>query len=106
MRFVTAMEKNLTHLEIIDLLKREKNFLKNEFGVISIGLFGSYTREQQDVGSDIDILVELKEPRFDWLVGLQLYLEQKLDKKIDVIRKSKNLKSRFVERIEKNVIYA
>ena len=100
------MEKNLTHLEIIDLLKREKNFLKNEFGVISIGLFGSYTREQQDVGSDIDILVELKEPRFDWLAGLQLYLEHKLDKKIDLIRKGKNLKSRFVERIEKSVIYA
>ncbi|MDY7039154.1 MAG: nucleotidyltransferase domain-containing protein [Thermodesulfobacteriota bacterium] len=100
------MEKNLTHLQIIDLLKREKSFLKNEFGVINIGLFGSYTREKQGVGSDIDILVELKEPRFDWLVGLQLYLEQKLDKKIDVIRKSKTLRSRFVERIEKSVIYA
>ena len=100
------MERNLTHMKIVGLLKEEKNFLKNEFGVVNIGLFGSYARQKQDVSSDIDILVELKEPRFDWLVGLQLYLEQKLEKKIDLIRKSTNLKSRFLEKVERDVIYA
>ncbi len=100
------MERNLTHMKIVGLLKEEKNFLKNEFGVVNIGLFGSYAKQKQDVSSDIDILVELKEPRFDWLVGLQLYLEQKLEKKIDLIRKSTNLKSRFLEKVERDVIYA
>ena len=100
------MERKLTYMEIVGLLKEEKNFLKNEFGVVNIGLFGSYAREKQEVRSDIDILVELREPSFDLLVGLQLYLEQKLDKRIDLVRKSKNLRSRFLERVEKSVVYA
>ncbi len=100
------MERKLTYLEIIDLLKEDKSFFENEFGVVSIGLFGSYTTKKQNTSSDIDILVELKKLRFDWLVGLQLYLEQKFDKRIDLVRKSKNLRSRFIERVEKSVIYA
>lgn len=54
------MGRKLTYLAIIDLLKEDKDFLENEFGVVSIGLFGSYTTKKQNTSSDIDILVELK----------------------------------------------
>ena len=77
-----------------------------EFGVVNIGLFGSYAKERQSVESDIDVIVELKEPRFDWLVGIKLFLETKLGREIDVVRKGKNLRSRFLEKVEKSVIYA
>jgi len=75
------MEKRLSHTEIIDFLKSEKTFLSNEFGVVNIGLFGSFAKGEQTADSDIDILVELKEPRFDWLAGLKIYLEQSFEKK-------------------------
>ena len=42
--------------------------------------------EQTD-DSDIDIIVELKEPRFDWLAGLQVHLERKFGKKVEIVRK-------------------
>jgi len=92
--------------EIIKSLRADKDFLADKFGVVNIGMFGSYISGNQNSESDIDILVELKEPRFDWLAGLQLYLEKKFDKKIDLIRKSGKIKSRFIESIEKEVIYA
>jgi len=100
------MKQNLSHEDIIGLLKIEKEFLKNEFGVINIGLFGSYVKGTQRVDSDIDIIVELKEPRFEWLAGLQIFLEQKFDRKIELIRKSNNVNRRFIQRIGSEVIYA
>ena len=99
------MEKRLSHTEIIDFLKSEKTFLSNEFGVVNIGLFGSFAKGEQTADSDIDILVELKEPRFDWLAGLKIYLEQSFEKKIELVRKSNLLKSRFIRRVEKDIIY-
>ena len=100
------MKENLSYKDILTLLKAEKAFLRNEFGVINIGLFGSYVKGNQRADSDIDLLVELKEPRFDWIAGLQIYLEKKFDRKIELVRKSDNVNRRFTQRIEKELIYA
>jgi len=100
------MKQNLSHKDILRFLKAEKTFLKNEFGVINIGLFGSYVKGNQRADSDIDLLVELKEPRFDWIAGLQMYLEKRFDKKIELVRKSDNVNRRFTQRIENEIIYA
>jgi predicted nucleotidyltransferase len=100
------MKQHLSHRDILRLLKAEKAFLKNEFGVINIELFGSYAKGNQRADSDIDLLVELKEPRFEWIAGLQMHLEKKFDKKIELVRKSDNVNRRFTQRIENEVIYA
>jgi predicted nucleotidyltransferase len=100
------MQAKLTHTEIMDILKIDKPFLRKEFGVINIGLFGSYAKGDQKVDSDIDLLVELKEPRFEWLAGLQIYLETKFGKKIELVRKGKNVNQRLIQKVERDVIYA
>ena len=100
------MKQLLSHKDILRLLKAEKAFLRNEFGVINIGLFGSYAKGSQQVDSDIDLLVELREPRFEWIAGLQMYLEKRFDKKIELVRKSDNVNRRFTQRIENEVLYA
>ena len=100
------MNKALSKNEIINLLKAEKSFLKENFGVINIGLFGSYAKDQQTPESDIDFLVEFAEPRFDWIAGLNIYMEKKFGRKIEIIRKRSLDKSRFFERIEQETMYA
>jgi len=100
------MKNKLTKKEIINILKAEKTFLNNQFGLVNIGLFGSYARAEQDINSDIDFVVELKEPTFNSLVGLQIYLEKKFNRKIELVRKGENLNRRFFSRIEDDVIYA
>ncbi|MBN2059423.1 MAG: nucleotidyltransferase domain-containing protein [Deltaproteobacteria bacterium] len=91
--------------EILDILREEKPYLKRNFGLSSIGLFGSFAKGTQVHDSDIDLLVELKEPRFDFLAGLQIYLEKKLGRPVEVIRKREGLSSRFLRRIEKDIHY-
>lgn len=91
--------------EIMDVLRKEKPFLREKFGLMSIGLFGSFSKGLQKKESDIDLLVELTEPRFDYLAGLQIYLEDRLGQPIEVIRKRKGLSERFLRRIEKDIQY-
>ena len=54
--------------------------------VLRSDLFGSYARGEENKDSDIDILVEFKGRKslFD-LVGLQIDLKEKLNKKVDLL---------------------
>lgn len=62
---------------IIKILKRH--------GIRKAAVFGSYARGEQKKGSDIDILVELSKPMGFHFIGIQLELEQKLGKKVDLL---------------------
>ena len=82
-----------------------KSFLRKNFGLSSIGLFGSYAKGKETADSDIDLLVELNEPSFDFLAGLQIYLESKLGRPVEIVRKRTGLSARFLKRIEKDIRY-
>jgi len=58
------------------------------------------------MNSDIDLIVELTEPRFDYLAGLQVYLEKKFNRKIEIVRKGNRINTRFFQKVKKDVIYA
>ena len=100
------MGTQLTGSTIISLLRAEKSYLTKEFGVVKIGLFGSFVKGQPDSDSDIDLIVELREPRFDYLAGLQVYLEKKFSRKIEIVRKGIQVNRRFIQLVEKDTIYA
>ena len=55
-------------------------------GVLKAALFGSVVRGETKKKSDVDLLVELADDRslLD-LVGLKLDLEEKLDRKVDIV---------------------
>ena len=70
---------------------------------MSIGLFGSYAKGTQGPESDVDLYVELTEPRFDFLAGLQLYLEDNIGKPIELVRKRSSISKRFLNHIETQI---
>ena len=92
--------------QILTLIRNEKPYLQKHFGLLSIGLFGSFARDQQQPESDIDLLVELSEASFDALAGLQIYLEKCLGHPVELIRKRKGMRERFLKRIEKDIQHA
>lgn len=91
--------------EIITTLKSERQFLKDNYGVESIALFGSYAKGLEQNSSDIDFFVEFKTPSFNSLMDLYTFLESKLNSKIDIVRKGPHLSKRFLTHIEKELIY-
>ena len=96
--------KSLT--EIKRILQGEKPYLAERYGVLEMGVFGSYVRDEQHAVSDIDILVDLGEiPRIDLfdLVNLERYLSDLLGGKVDVAIKS-SLRKRIGKRILNEVV--
>ena len=91
--------------EILALLAQTKPELERRFGVRRIGLYGSVATGSHTESSDIDLIVELREPKFDDLAGLYIYMEQTLDRKVDIRRLSKNIDTPFMRRIEKEALF-
>ena len=95
----------MTSDEIILFLTAHKSELEDRFGVIKIGLFGSYARGDAREDSDIDVAVELdKENIADRYFGLLHYLEDNLHKKIDLGIES-NIKPALRPYIMKEIRY-
>jgi predicted nucleotidyltransferase len=85
-------------------LKLIKPILKEKYKVNKIGYFGSYARGEQKDDSDIDILVEFSEPIGLEFVELKEYLEDVLNKKVDLVTVNA-LKPQLKEAILQEVIY-
>ena len=74
--------------EIKQILIMYKEELREKFKVKELMIFGSTIRGEKKRKSDIDILVDFEEGAdlFD-LVGLSLFLESKLQRKVDIVPK-------------------
>jgi len=92
-------------VEIKKVLKKNETFLKEEFKVKEIGIFGSYVRGEQKKKSDLDILVEFRKPigLFEFM-DMEEYLAKILGIKVDLVSK-KALKPRIGKHILEEVIY-
>ena len=95
-----------TRDNIIALLKSHKAELLN-FGVINIGLFGSYVRNEQTNKSDIDLLIDFdpEKENFDNYMAVYDVIERIFkDEKVEVV--TKNGLSKYIgPRILNDVIY-
>jgi predicted nucleotidyltransferase len=89
--------------EIIKTIRAFLNELK-KYKVREIGVFGSVVRGEQKQESDIDVLVDFEENAdlFD-LVGLGLFLEERLGRKVDVVPK-RALRKEIREFVLKEVV--
>lgn len=78
-------EKIKTLEEIIEILKKYKRQLKEQYKVKKIAIFGSYVRNAQKSESDIDIMVEFSEPVGFEFFRLAIFLEDILGTKVDLV---------------------
>ncbi|GIU71460.1 MAG: nucleotidyltransferase [Candidatus Nitrosocaldaceae archaeon] len=91
--------------DIIKILERELPYLKEKYGVKSLGIFGSYVKGKQKESSDIDILIEFDKPIsiFKFL-EIEEHLSNLLGIKVDLVSR-KGLKDEIKDNILREVIY-
>ncbi|MFB5652225.1 nucleotidyltransferase family protein [Leptospira wolffii] len=94
-----------TQDELIHDLREIKDELADKYGLESIGIFGSFSKGPVREDSDIDLLIELKEAKYDYLAGLKIFLENRLGRSVDLVRNRPNLNKAFLERIRKELIH-
>jgi len=93
--------------DIINFIKNNKKFLKKQYGVEKIGIFGSYVKNNIKDDSDIDIAIEMdKESKtLHNFLELKRYLEKNLQREVDLGIES-NLKKAVKKKIKSEIIYA
>ncbi len=77
-------EKKISDQNLRELKKVVVPILKRN-GVVKAGIFGSYARGEAKKDSDIDILIEPPKGIGFGFIGIQLELEDKLKKKVDLL---------------------
>lgn len=74
---------------LVDRLRRLLPVLSSKYHVKSLALFGSYVRQEQTAGSDLDILVEFDEPpSLLEFMRLETSLTESLGVKVDLVMKT------------------
>jgi predicted nucleotidyltransferase len=92
--------------EIKRILLEHKEEIRQKYGIIILGVFGSYARGEQKETSDVDIIVELDRP-----VGLDFYefweyIENLFGTKVDVLTLTAlKQKPLLWEKVKENIVY-
>ena len=96
----------MTKNQIIQFLKKNKKFFLQKYGVVQIGLFGSYARGEETIDSDIDIAIELlsTHKNINNFFAFKHYLEEQLQKTVDLGIES-TIKPVVKKRITKELIH-
>lgn len=71
--------------KIINILKKQFPFLSEKYHLKKIGLFGSYAQNLNTEKSDVDLIVDFEKPIGLDFIELGDYLENLLDRKVDLI---------------------
>ena len=95
---------NLTREQILDFLQQHKQEMHDQFGVVKIGLFGSYARGDAHENSDVDVAIELSRNTADSYFGLLHFLEDSFNAKVDLGIES-NFKPIIKPYIMREIVY-
>ena len=89
---------------ITKALKDNKVDLSTRYHLTSIGIFGSFTRDDFFEDSDIDILIDYNRPIGIEFIELAEELEKILGRKVDLVSRN-GVKPKYFEEIQKDLIY-
>ena len=94
----------LSKNDVLAKMKELKGEIQVKYKVKSIGLFGSFVRDEQNETSDIDVLVEFESPiGFFKFLELEEFLGHQLGCKVELVSK-KALKPRIGSHILREVL--
>ena len=73
-----------------------------DYGILSMRLFGSMARDEENERSDVDVFVDTETPNPFLLMQAKDYLETAVGRSVDVVRNHRNLNPRLRSRIERD----
>jgi uncharacterized protein len=99
-------ENKLSRDAVLRELKNHLSQFGRLYGVTKIGIFGSAARDELRQNSDIDVVVEMREPDLFYVVHIKETLEKDFSRPVDVIRYRNNMNRFLKARIDREARYA
>ncbi len=95
----------MTRSEILEILRQYKANNSKKYGITNLGLFGSCAKDTAQENSDVDIVIETREPDIFKLVHIKEELEILLNKSVDLVRYRKTMNPYLKKHIERDAQY-
>jgi predicted nucleotidyltransferase len=91
--------------KVISYLEEFKRKNRKKYHILKPGLFGSFTRNEMNEHSDIDIVVKLEKPKMFDVIGIKQDLEEAFTCPVDIVRMRRNMNTFLKDRIEREAIF-
>ena len=91
--------------KLLQILKEYKRVNAKKYGIMALGIFGSFAREDATTASDVDIVLEIISPDLFQIVHIKEDLEAKLLLPVDIVRLREKMNPFLKKRIEKEAVY-
>ena len=95
----------ISRQQTLTTLQRFKDETGSEYGIVSLGVFGSLARNEANENSDVDVVIETKEVNPFQIVHLKEHLETLLDTPVDIVRKRPRMNPFLKKQIERDAVY-
>ncbi len=95
----------ITRQQALKTLQQFKAESGSEYGIISLGIFGSLARNQATESSDVDVVIETETVNPFQIVHIKEQLETLLETHVDIVRKRATMNAFLKKRIENEAVY-
>ena len=84
------MKQKVQNKEMLFALIESNRMRIRDYGVRTIGLFGSFARNEQNDQSDVDLLVDVETDKETYrnFISLAYYMEELLGRKVEVVTRN------------------
>jgi len=91
--------------EVIKILRDYKKEFGEQYGIHTIGIFGSVARDETGENSDVDVVVRIVKPDLFMLVGIKNELEERFNRSVDIVTYRENMNQFLKNRIDGEAVY-
>ena len=95
----------MTTEDVFARLRTFKESRQAEYGLSSLGVFGSFARGEAQGESDVDVVFETSEPNLFRTSRMKQELEELLARRVDVVRLRERMNPRLKRRILQEARY-
>jgi len=95
----------MTTEDVFARLRTFKESRQAEYGLSSLGVFGSFARGEAQEESDVDVVFETSEPNLFRTSRMKQELEELLARRVDVVRLRERMNPRLKRRILQEARY-
>jgi predicted nucleotidyltransferase len=92
--------------EIIQVLRDYKKEFAEQYGILTIGVFGSVARDEAGEDSDVDVEIRISKPDLFMFVGIKNELEERLHRPVDIVTYRESMNKFLKKRIDGEAVYA
>lgn len=91
--------------DVLDILKQYQLENGERYGILSLGIFGSFARNVATEESDVDVVIRLRQPNLFTLSRIRLDLEERIHRHVDLVSYRERMNPILKTRIQQEACY-